>query len=341
MVARHPGRDLGVAGRGLLLALSALLAGCRGPTAPDAVEAWEPADSRFDGTTILDAAYGNGTFVIVGLRGHVATSPDAREWTRRDGPFDSHITGVTFSEGFGRFVAASHDDSGQGRTIAISERGRVWVRRPTPRPEPMREVTCARRVCVAVGDEGGVLRSADLLTWEDVSFTGGGFRWISVIHARGEFVATGGREQVARSVDGRSWSVGSIGATADMDPGCTLGPDCNDIDDISFTGTRYVAVTQPTLRVWVSADLKRWEPRITGLPELPLPFRGLWVTMSVGGVSFVGGGGGKLAASYDDGDRWQVLDPGFATDGIWALARGRGLYLVAGEGGRLATAAWR
>jgi hypothetical protein len=52
---------------------SALTLACDDPAAPDRDWSWIHVDADTDGHTILDAAYGNGTFVIVGL-GRLATA---------------------------------------------------------------------------------------------------------------------------------------------------------------------------------------------------------------------------------------------------------------------------
>lgn len=315
-------------------------AGCADPVGPVRLGDWTHVETGLD-ATILDAAYGDGLWVVVGLRATVATSVDGLAWTPQDAGFDSHVTGVHYSPHHGVFIAASHDETGGSRTVATSPDGRIWTRHTTERPEPMREAVCSPSVCVAVGDEGAVLRTTDLAAWEDVSFTGGGFRWISVIHARGIFVVSGGREQIAVSPDGREWQVRRLGLTSDIDPSCSLAADCNDIDDVSYTGSGYLAVTHPTMGVWASADLMTWDARPAGLPVLEEQRRGLWTTLSAEGVSLVGGGGGKLAASYDGGATWERVETGPGAHDIWATAYGDGRLLVAGEDGWLMITEWR
>lgn len=321
-----------------ILGLLVLMA-CEGPTVPAGSWTWTQVVSGLE-RTILDVEYGRGIYVVVGLGGGVASSTDALTWTAHPDQFgpDDVVTGLTFAEEFGLFVAGSGDEAGLRRTIATSPDGRTWTRVATPRGEPIREVKCHGPLCVAVGDDGVILRSTDLATWEDVSFNSDpSFRWISVIQAGGEFIVTGGHEQVARSSDGLTWEVERIGIVPGMAPQCTpVGPECIDVDDIAFTGERFLVVTHPEGAVWASEDLEHWRRRETGLPMLPVHLRGLWSVFSGAGVTLVGGGGGKLAVSYDHGDTWAPQDAGFQGEDIWTITEGAGRYLVGGEDGLLA-----
>jgi hypothetical protein len=57
--------------------------------------------------------YGNGTFVAVGDRGAIFTSPDGVTWTRRTSPTDDWLSGVNWlggvTYGNGIFVAVGRD----------------------------------------------------------------------------------------------------------------------------------------------------------------------------------------------------------------------------------------
>ena len=139
-------------------------------------------------------------------------------------------------------------------------------------------------------------------------------------------VVTGGLENIAYSQTGiaGSWTVVDLGRP--ILPACSLGPTCNDVDDIVLAGRNFIAVTHPNAEVFTSQDLRIWTQRETGLAH---DGTGLWVTSFAEGVSLVGGGRGKLAASYDNGIHWFVMDSGFADDGIITLGYGAGVFLVA------------
>jgi hypothetical protein len=315
----------------VLLALSTLAA-CGHSSAPTDHVTWTLRESGFGVSAIVGATYGAGRFVIVGEGGKLATSTDGVAWELGRSTFgSSSIRNVVFADG--RFVAVGVDASGQRRTISTSPDGLAWRARVAQRPETMRGAAFGDGVWIVVGDRGVMQRSVDLVAWSEVGPERDAM-WISVIYARGRFVASGREESLAYSVDGSAgtWTVVDLGRV--LEPGCELSLDCNDVDDVVHTGERFVAVTHPSAEVFTSPDLVYWAPRATGLPR---DSAGLWVANYTTGLTVVAGGRGKLATSRDGGITWTPEDPGFGDDGIIAIARGRELLLAGGLHGRLAT----
>lgn len=88
---------------------------------------WTSRTSGFGATAVKNAAYGNGTFVLVGMSGKLATSPDMTNWTIRNIQSDSGtaLYGVDF--GGSAFVAVGYDTAGSV-IFASGADGLTWLR---------------------------------------------------------------------------------------------------------------------------------------------------------------------------------------------------------------------
>lgn len=281
---------------------------------------------------MVGAAYGHGRFVIVGESGKLATSIDGVNWELGLSTFGgSSIRNVVFAHG--QFVAVGADASLRRRTISTSPDGLAWTARIAARPETMRGAAYGDGAWIVVGDHGVIQRSVDLVSWTEVGPARQAM-WISVIYANNMFVVSGREESLAHSFDGSlgTWTMVKLGRV--LEPGCVLSVDCNDVDDVAYTGSRFVAVTHPSAEVFMSSDLAHWATRITGLPR---DSSGLWVASHFAGVTVVAGGRGKLASSRDGGVTWMPEDAGFGDDGIIGVAQGNGILVIGGLRGRLAT----
>ncbi|MBU5615194.1 RCC1 domain-containing protein [Geomonas azotofigens] len=90
-------------------------------TSPDGVS-WSYSTVPWTGGGMLySIAYGNGTFVAVGMKGTILTSVDGNYWSLAHSGTDSILNGVSF--GNGAFVAV-----GEGGTILTSPDGFTWSR---------------------------------------------------------------------------------------------------------------------------------------------------------------------------------------------------------------------
>jgi RHS repeat-associated protein len=166
-------------------------------------------------TEVTGAAFGDGTWVIVGKKGYIATSIDGSKWTRRSAGITRDFNGVTFSQG--RFIAVCKaPDSGSGAKIWVSDsKGVRWSYRNTDAGGDTIGVGLhavagnGQGTLVAVGGFGNMTRSFDNgQTWQRV-IRPDGVSWPSfygVAYGDGAWI-TGGYNQILRSTDaGGSWT---------------------------------------------------------------------------------------------------------------------------------------
>ena len=82
-----------------------------------ALSQWELHESRFDSLTILDAAYANRTFVVVGIGGRV--------WTRQNAGIPGYDHGASWE----RITDSGFRPCGNERSLATAELRRVAATR--------------------------------------------------------------------------------------------------------------------------------------------------------------------------------------------------------------------
>ncbi len=174
---------------------------------------------------LYDVTFGNGVFVIQGIRGLVWISTDAVTWTQRQtGSFD-YLFGATFAQGV--FVAVGGPFSGGSQKIATSRDGANWKLRPvtTMLSPPLRGVAYGNGYFVAVGEKGLILRSGPVFGLAGGGLSpDGGIQWI----LSGE----SGRSyhfQYSDNLAGAGWAdVTNFTSTAETsvlaDPGAPLVP---------------------------------------------------------------------------------------------------------------------
>ena len=127
--------------------------------------------------------YGNGTFVAVGERGSIFTSPDGVSWTRRTSGTNQSLYGVTY--GNGTFVAV-----GESGTVLTSSNGVSWTWRTSEAPSHLVDVTYGYSTFVAVGSVGTILTSPDGVSWT-ARTSGTSYVLSGVTYGNGTFVAVG------------------------------------------------------------------------------------------------------------------------------------------------------
>ncbi len=126
--------------------------------------------------------YGVYGFAAVGTNGTILTSKDGVSWTSRVSGTTDWLVGVTVGQS-GQFPGTI-----QGTTVYVSSGGYV-----------------------AVGDQGTIITSADLVDW--VVQATGGARLNGVAYGGGLYLAVGEGGAVALSADGTHWTKGNAGVS--------------------------------------------------------------------------------------------------------------------------------
>jgi hypothetical protein len=160
------------------------------------LDQWLARNPLPQNNTLSAVTFVNGTFVAVGQRGAILTSPDGADWTSRTSGTTNGIYAVTY--GNGTFVAAG--DSG---TVLTSPDGMVWTSHASGLSFRFLGASYAGSTFAIVGEAGAVLTSSDGFSWN--SRHSGRLDSLSAIANRGDiFFAVGG--SIISSPDGVGWT---------------------------------------------------------------------------------------------------------------------------------------
>jgi photosystem II stability/assembly factor-like uncharacterized protein len=181
---------------------------------------------------IHGAAFGAGSYVLVGAAGTVLVSGDAQGWEVVESGTRGDLYGVVYaSDGF---VAV-----GTAGTILRSSDGAVWTSEASPTDGTLFSVAEGDGVLLATGAAGRLLRSVDGSSWEEVP-SGSPFNLYDATFGLGRFVVVGDNGAILVSEDGAS-SFENVGASP------TAGDDTVDLLSITFGKRRFVAVGDVTI----------------------------------------------------------------------------------------------
>jgi len=309
---------------------------------------WEWRNPLPQGNSILDLAFGNHTFVAVGVGGTILTSSDGLIWSGQELPTSPIVFKVTY--GAGLFVAVSE------KGILTSSNGAVWVIRDCN--SGLRDVTYGGGQFVAVGLAGSVMTSADGVTW--VSQGSASTMLLSgVAYGGGKYVAAGFSTMAApgvilASANGIDWQIVNNPPFA--------------VWDVTYGGGRFVVVGQQRTivsadvvnwtiapvgdylgginyaeglfwiaafgQVWVSADGLSWSARSLGSTLPSEQGLTLYAIVFGDGRHVVAGAGGWMAVSTN-GTAWSSLSSMPPMD-LQDVAYGQGKFVITGRDGRLA-----
>jgi hypothetical protein len=186
-------------------------------TSPDGVT-WTRRTTPDYFTNYYGAAWGNGTFVVVGQQFSAAaaclTSTDGITWSPQSGLNTSYsYNAVTY--GNSKFVAV-----GPSSIIMTSTDAVTWTQATAPASgKTLHSVTWSGDKFVAVGAGGTVWTSSDGTTWaaQSLSSPMSGQDWNAVTFGSGVYVAVstnGTTQQAMSSIDGISWAPGTTNATS-------------------------------------------------------------------------------------------------------------------------------
>lgn len=136
--------------------------------------------------SLMEIAYGNGIYVVVGTDGSIYTSSNLTNWTKRVSNTSLKLVGVSFGKGL--FVITG--DSG---TILTSSDGVNWVKQVSNTDSYLIRSRYGNGMYVAVGYNCTVLTSIDGISWteQDDGFTGG--TWYGMVYSNNRYVITGNR----------------------------------------------------------------------------------------------------------------------------------------------------
>ena len=130
-------------------------------------------------------AYGNGTYVIVGYGGFVATSPDANAWTQRSfgSSSDQGILNVAFGNGV--FLASTNAGG-----IYRSTDGIAWTHIAVS-PNAISAIAYGNGIFTTAGQTSAMYSSPDGITWTRHVVPGASTNFAAVTFGNGVFVAAG------------------------------------------------------------------------------------------------------------------------------------------------------
>jgi hypothetical protein len=274
-------------------------------------------------------AYGNGTFVAVGISGsgnRVMTSPDGVTWTSQTSAADNNWYGVTYGNGL--FVAVGF--SGTGNRIMTSPDGVTWTTRNSQSDINWSSVIYGNGTFVAVSNTGGtsrVLTSTDGITWtlRNIAAANALNAWYSVTYGNGLFVAVsnnsynggvGGTDRVITSPDGINW-------TARTTP-------TNNWYSVTYGNGIFVAVAQTGTgnRVMTSPDGINWTSQTSAADSN-------WNSVTYGEGLFIAvanAGAGSRVMTSPDGINWTARSAAAANSWM-AVTYGNGKFVAVSNTG--------
>jgi hypothetical protein len=252
------------------------------------------------GQIFTDAAYGNGTYVVIEASDWIWTSPDLVMWARRP-QTATHLSGVAF--GNGEFVAVGEDTAMRG-VILHSADGLVWSGAESVEPSglpSLRRVAFQDGHFMAVGgyvnvngSAGWIYSSPDGKSWQRPYFAapwpnGPGPGLFAVAFGQDTYLAVGGGQRFAPPYGGYTTVVESPDAQTWVKTSNQAG---GVFSDVAFGNESFVALGGATVQtrtngVWASG------PDATAL-----------LGIGFGRGRFVAVGYGGLVQTSEDGLSW-------------------------------------
>lgn len=260
-------------------------------------------------------AFGNGTFLLVGLKGITLRSTDGVNWT---GPGTSHelLAGIEYQNGvyvaaggFYSFPAGIYGPV-PGPTLLVSTNGRSFTPLTGVVSQPLSGISAGGGSFVVVGKGGSLYRSPDGLTWTPrPSSTTRDLHGIT--YGNGTFVAVGEEGSIVTSPNSLVWTLGFSGTGIPL-------------YDVAYREGLYVAVGKSGT-ILTSPDAAAWTVQYTETTNAVL-------SVAAGSGIFVAVGQAGTILTSVDGVDWTPHVSGTSLE-LYSVTFGDGVFLVAGENG--------
>lgn len=273
------------------------------------------------GDALYGMAWGNGYFIAGGAAGAMFASTDGTTWNTRTSGFGAtQIVAVAYGlvSATPTFVAvgasgtATYSTDGTFTTWASATSGFGAT--------TIRAITFAEGLFVAVGDAGKIAYDADGQGAWTLATSNTAQSMISIGHNGTDFIAAGGSSVMVTSADGITWA--RTGTKMDGNIGYAM----------AYGNSLHVLAGQ-TGFLSTSPDGSTWTERSSGFSTSAIYaaiYAGKWV---------ICGDVDKIATSTD-GLSWTAYSGTLgASDIARALTYGNGVYVVAGNSGKLSTSA--
>jgi uncharacterized protein YjdB len=277
---------------------------------PPQVENWCVRNS---GTfnQLFGVAYGNGTYVAVGLGDESLTSPDGLTWTAHPLGASYALMGLAFGNNI--FVAI-----GANNKILTSNNGVTWLEQVlSGQFIQFNRVTYKNGKFIVVGMAGTILTSTDGMNWNSQSIGTGNLSLWGVTYDNGKYVAVGG-DVVNNS------SVGTTVTSSDALTWSIQNPGTSQLMDVTYGNGKFVAVGWYGT-ILTSTDGMTWIPSNSGTTA---HLRGI----AFGGNYFVAVGQDGTILVSNDGMTWQPIGSG-TLDYITSVAYVNNTFLSATKSG--------
>jgi hypothetical protein len=303
---------------------------------------WSSLSSGASGTS-YGITYGNGSFTIVGLNGHIQVG-NTGGFSAATSTTTNTIRSVSY--GGGQFVAVCSFDTFQNTFTLYSANGVNWYRgSAVPGPygiSDLRGVAFGSGTWVAVGNPGPVLSRQPGVVYVSNNGRDWSLRWPSpsgyylnaVAYGDGQFIAVGDGGAIFSSFDGTNWHKRLSGESAAW-------------RDLLYVNGRAMAFgggwgspdagpageSYPWCAVQSSRDGRNWiSTRLSGNPNSDVVFPVLWNAAYGNGLYCAVGGLTGGAVYSTNGVDWNKTASYFAPYMTTGIAFGQGKFVCVGYG---------
>lgn len=249
---------------------------------------------------VADIAFGNSTFVAVGLQSHILTSSNGTSWTFVPGPFTVTFLGVLYD---GTKWVAWTDTAVWTSTNLTS--WTLATRAPLA-ANSFAYIAHNAGTYVAVGASGAIRTSTDLAAWTSQT-SGASSQLNHVIYDGTRWIAVGSGD-VCTSTDAVTWTRYAPVAS---------------FDRVASSGSVIVAVTSGATAAYRSTNAGATFTAASTPPASDW-YRSL---IYAGGQFVAAGSTNSTVSTSTDGNTWTTQTDG-TTDNYRGIAYGLGLYVV-------------